>query len=65
MIGWNFVNLFNEIKRINNLDLFSQTPLFIFTKGANISGGHSLSLYIYTVYIYIYIYILVVGRYRR
>ncbi len=30
---------------INNADLFSQPPLLIFTKGANISGGHC----IYTV----------------
>ncbi len=37
-------------KRINNADLFSQPPLVIFTKGANISGGHY-------IYIYIYIYI--------
>ncbi len=29
-----------KIKRINNADLFSQPPLLIFTKGANISGGH-------------------------
>ncbi len=29
-----------KIKRINNADLFSQPPLVIFTKGANISGGH-------------------------
>ncbi len=28
-----------KIKRINNADLFSQPPLLIFTKGANISGG--------------------------
>ncbi len=31
-----------KIKRINNADLFSQPPLFIFTKGANISGGHCI-----------------------
>ncbi len=29
-----------KIKRINNADLFSQPPLLIFIKGANISGGH-------------------------
>ncbi len=29
-----------KIKRINNSDLFSQPPLLIFIKGANISGGH-------------------------
>ncbi len=29
-----------KIKRINNADLFSQPTLVIFTKGANISGGH-------------------------
>ncbi len=45
-----------KIKRINNADLFSQPPLLIFTKGANISGGHCI-LYVYMcVYIYIYIY---------
>ncbi len=32
MIGWD---------RINNADLFSQPPLLIFTKGANISGGQN------------------------
>ncbi len=26
-------------KKINDADLFSQAPLLIFTKGANISGG--------------------------
>ncbi len=31
-----------KIKRINNADLFSQTPLLIFIKGANISGGHCI-----------------------
>ncbi len=31
-----------KIKRINNADLFSQPPLVIFTKGANISGGHCI-----------------------
>ncbi len=29
-------------KRINNADLFSQPPLLIFIKGANISGGHCM-----------------------
>ncbi len=33
-----------KIKRINNADLFSQPPLVIFTKGANISGGHCMML---------------------
>ncbi len=33
-----------KIKRINNADLFSQPPLLIFTKGANISGGHCMLL---------------------
>ncbi len=33
-----------KIKRINNADLFSQPPLLIFIKGANISGGHCISL---------------------
>ncbi len=32
-----------KIKRIKNADLFSQPPLVIFTKGANISGGHCIS----------------------
>ncbi len=32
-----------KIKRINNADLFSQPPLLIFIKGANISGGHCMS----------------------
>ncbi len=27
-------------KKINDADLFSQAPLLIFTKGANISGEH-------------------------
>ncbi len=31
-----------KIKRINNVDLFSQPPLLIFIKGANISGGHCI-----------------------
>ncbi len=48
-----------KIKRINNADLFSQLPLLIFIKGANISGGHCIrarefpvsvqSIYIQTV----------------
>ncbi len=32
-----------KIKRINNADLFSQPPLLIFIKGANISGGHCIT----------------------
>ncbi len=36
-----------KIKRINNADLFSQPPLVIFTKGANISGGHCIYLSFY------------------
>ncbi len=32
-----------KIKRINKADLFSQLPLLIFIKGANISGGHCIS----------------------
>ncbi len=35
-----------KIKRINNADLFSQLPLLIFIKGANISGGHCIYIYI-------------------
>ncbi len=46
MIGWKFVIFFEwKIKRINNADLFSQPPLLIFTKGANISGGHCIYIY--------------------
>ncbi len=37
------------IKRINNADLFSQPPLLIFIKGANISGGHCIQEIIVTV----------------
>ncbi len=40
------MNLLSEIKKIkrtNNADLFSQPPLLIFIKGANISGGHCTS----------------------
>ncbi len=33
-----------KIKRINNADLFSQTPFLTFIKGANISGGHCIYL---------------------
>ncbi len=33
-----------KINRINNADLFSQPPLLIFTKGANISGGHCINI---------------------
>ncbi len=40
-----------KIKRINNADLFSQPPLLIFIKGANISGGHCNK---YTQYTHIY-----------
>ncbi len=29
-------------KKINDADLFSQPPLLIFTKGANISGGNCI-----------------------
>ncbi len=44
-------------KRINNADLFSQPPFLIFTKSANISGGHCMCIYIYThTHTYIYIY---------
>ncbi len=32
---------------MNNADLFSQPPLLIFTKGANIIGGHYTYLFIY------------------
>ncbi len=36
-----------KIKRINNADLFSQPPLLIFIKGANISGGHCIASHFY------------------
>ncbi len=36
------IPLVNMIRKINNADLFSQPPLLIFTKGANISGGHCI-----------------------
>ncbi len=36
-----------KIKRINNADLFSQPPLLIFIKGANISGGHCIGPHSY------------------
>ncbi len=36
-----------KIKRINNADLFSQPPLLIFIKGANISGGHCIYIFYY------------------
>ncbi len=38
-----------KIKRINNADLFSQTPFLTFIKGANISGGHCIYIYIYKI----------------
>ncbi len=40
-----------KIKRINNADLFSQPPLLIFIKGANISGGHCTYTYIFCIYL--------------
>ncbi len=33
-----------KIKRINNAHLFSQPPLLIFIKGANISEGHCINI---------------------
>ncbi len=45
-----------KIKRINNADLFSQLPLLIFIKGANISGGHCIYIYIY-IYMHSILYI--------
>ncbi len=36
-----------KIKRINNADLFSQPPLLIFIKGANIRGGHCIASHFY------------------
>ncbi len=50
-----------KIKRINNADLFSQPPLLIFIKGANISGGHCTWKYMeifskYILYVCIFIY---------
>ncbi len=40
-----------KIKRINNADLFSQLPLLIFIKGANISGGHCIYVCVCCVYL--------------
>ncbi len=40
------MNFLNGKIKINNADLFSQPPLVIFTKDANISGGHC----IYSIY---------------
>ncbi len=48
-----FCNFFEgKIKRINNADLFSQLPLLIFIKGANISGGHCIYIYIMVSQVY-------------
>ncbi len=41
-----------KIKWINNADLFSKPPLLIFTKGANISGGHCRQIDV-TVILYV------------
>ncbi len=46
-----------KIKRINNADLFSQTPFLTFIKGANISGGHCIwtlqsNIHLHVHYIY-------------
>ncbi len=38
-----------KIKNIKDADLFSHPPLLIFTKGANISGGHCISIDLYIV----------------
>ncbi len=48
-----------KIKRISNADLFSQPPLLIFTKGANISGGHCIILktpvyILFSIQVYLY-----------
>ncbi len=40
-----------KIKRINNADLFSQLPLLIFIKGANISGGHCIYFLLIVTYL--------------
>ncbi len=39
----NLLNFEWKLKRINNADLFSQPPLLMFTKSANISWGHCIS----------------------
>ncbi len=44
-----------KIKRINNADLFSQLPLLIFIKGANISGGHCIYIYM-KIIVYLSLY---------
>ncbi len=47
-----------KIKRINNADLFSQPPLLIFIKGANISGGHCTYFFVFCfISLFIWIYI--------
>ncbi len=53
-----------KIKRINNADLFSQLPLLIFIKGANISGGHCIYMYMY-MYIYVYIYVILLQYFSQ
>ncbi len=41
MIGWNFVNFWMKDKKDKTMQIyFHSRPLVIFTKGANISGGH-------------------------
>ncbi len=40
-----------KIKRINNADLFSQTPFLTFIKGANISGGHCKYVILFNIII--------------
>ncbi len=44
LLHWKFRILCNfwKIKKINDADLFSQQPLLILTKGANISGRHCM-----------------------
>ncbi len=45
-----------KIKRINNADLFSQTPFLTLIKGANISGGHCIYLSVYlSIYLSVYL----------
>ncbi len=46
-----------KIKRINNADLFSQLPLLIFIKGANISGGHCIYICIYIFDLYLSVFV--------
>ncbi len=40
-------------KKDKHAELFSQLPLLIFTKGANISGGHCIYIFFYVYFFFI------------